>query len=382
MTDAMEGGGRAGDYPIENVPVATKQSGGRAPHVLTRMPNTAFGIPMGIAGNAILWRIIESAPRTFHLKNFAELLNISLWFCSAVVGCFIGIFYAIKIHSNFEHVKLELNHPVRIHFMNTPHLWWLMLSIGVPRVITTSQTFYQISFGIGLCFQTLWTQHIYDKWLFHPQRTISSAKPSFLLSTVGWFLLTNLGLLANIEEAWGLALPQFCLGIGIMFYLIVAFQVLISLHENESALKRSPSLALLLAPPSVGIIGIDSLDGKPDEFSTVAAMIFGWTLILFVIFAKVGPRIMQQPGVVGEYWAYVFPLSSVATAWTRYAYVTNTKSSLVVASFFIVVSVLALIVVGLRLLMHILACIRQRAQWGDPLLDLTSTLQSRTIGAK
>jgi len=219
--------------------------------------------------------------------------------------------------------------------------------------------------------QIVSTQHVYNNWLFHSQCTISLATPPFLLSTVGWFLLANLGLSVTIEDAWGLALPQFCLGIGTMFYLVLVFTIMTSLHEHQQELKGSPSLTLLMAPPSVAVIVIDALNGTPDQFSDTAAMVLGWILILLVPFAKSGPVIKRSPRVLGEYWAYVFPLAAAATAFIRYASKVQTMASKIIASIYIAIASLAIIIVTCRMLYHTVQCMLCKAQWGDPLLNIS-----------
>jgi hypothetical protein len=59
--------------------------------VIMRIPNTAFGIPMGLAGNSILWRAVSRSP-TFNTEG-AELdgFSIILWLLSLLVAIAIGI---------------------------------------------------------------------------------------------------------------------------------------------------------------------------------------------------------------------------------------------------------------------------------------------------
>lgn len=341
-------------------------------NVLPRIPNTAFGIAMGLAGNAIMWKAVGAA-QVFNAEDMdTQVVNEILWLAALAVASIVALCYCYKAIFRWELVRQEWKCAVRVHFMNAPHLLAIMLAMGAPPRIEVTQRTMQIVFGVGLACQTFITQFIYDHWLFNPQSNISTAKPPFLLSTVGWFLLANLGLAAKIPETWGLALPQFCLGIGAMFYLMVTIAILNGLHHNRRQMRGSPSLTLLLAPPSVGIIALDMLDDDPTSFSTASSLVLGWILVLFLLFAKIGPRIAQDPGVLGEYWAYVFPLAAVATAWIRYAAVVQTTAATVVAVLFWSIAMVALLAVLVRMFLHTYRCIRHQAQWGDPVLGISS----------
>ncbi|CAB9509672.1 expressed unknown protein [Seminavis robusta] len=146
------------------------------------------------------------------------------------------------------------------------------------------------------------------------------------------------------------------------------------LHSSTKPMKGSPSLTLLLAPPSVGIVALDTFDGDPTKFNNAAAMVLGWILVLFMLFARIGPAFVREPGVLGEYWAYVFPLAAVATAWIRYASVVNTTAATIVAAAFMSVAIVALVSVLARMTIHCFQCFRGQAQWGDPLLGVPSQL--------
>lgn len=343
-------------------------------HVLQRIPNTAFGVPLGLAGNAILWKSLQGG--TFDPdKTYTNVLNAVMWVLALLTCLVVTFLYFFKCIFHRGLVLQEYRDPSRLHFLNAPHLLLILLALGLPTELNPASTMpLRVVFGIALVAQILSNQHIYEKWLFNPGSNISCAKPPFLLSTVGWFLLANLGVTIDIEEEWGLAIPQFCLGIGSMFYLIVVFVIMISLHKHRKEMKGSPALTLLLAPPSIGVVALDAIDGTPETFSIVASVTLGWILVLFIIFSKAGPMIVREPGVLGEYWAYVFPLAAVATAFARYAAIVETLAADVLASIFIGIAGLTLLTVVWRMIFHTAKCIVQKARWGDPLLKIRSSV--------
>ena len=341
---------------------------------------------MGLAGNAILWKTIGSSDLfNAELTRVTHFLNVFLWIVALSVTLSLILCYIYKCIFHFPLVLKEWNDPVRIHFMNTPHLILLLLATGIPEghILQASAQSLRVIFGVGLVAQIGITQHVYcENWLFHPTASISCSKPPFLMSTVGWFFLANFGFSVDIPGSWGLAIPQFCLGIGSMFYLMVTNAIMNSLHANRKQLKGSPSLTMLLAPPSLGILALDSFgrnSNNGDEqnnvgFSNAAAMVMGWVLILFLIFVKAGPTIVRAPCVLGEYWAYVFPLAAVANAFLRYGLTEQTTAAIGVAATFIAIATMALVAVSARMFYHTVQCIRGKARWGDPLLGIESTI--------
>ena len=341
--------------------------------IYLRLPNTAYGISMGLAGNAIMWKTAEQS--VIHFRGIADHLNTVLWVSAVLVAILVTMAHVYKYLYKWPLFKAEMRDRHRMHFFNGPNLTLIMLGIGVPTIVPLSVRGLQIIFAVGLLYQTVITQIIYDQWLFGKESSVSSAKPQFLLSVVGWLLLATLGTPAKIEDDWGLSIPHFCLGIAFVFYLMVVFSIFNGLHQFREVFRGSPSLTLLLAPPSVAAFALDTMYAKTDasEFSPLASAVLGWAVILFILLGKIGPKILKKPTVFGEYWAYVFPLAALATAWLRYASVVDTKSAEGVALFFLAFATLALVLVLCRVTYHGYLCCVGKANWGDPLLVVESS---------
>jgi tellurite resistance protein TehA-like permease len=344
------------------------------PSIFVRMPNTAFGISMGLAGNSIALKTAANASFIDDAGIDASIPNMVVWSASLLVLCSVGILYGYKLLFHFDYVLHEWRCSERTHFMNAPHLTLLMLSIGMPERMGATLSTLRILWSIAFFAQTIITQFMYEHWFFSPAssqsgsgRRLVCAKPQFLLSTVGWFLLSVLGSISGIAEAWGLALPAFCLGAGTMLYLMVVMNIF---NDTSAVTRGSPALFLLIAPPSVCVVATDLLGtGVGQEFSVVSQVILGWCLVVVLLLLRLGPIIWQRPPVLGVYWAYAFPLSALATALLRYATIVDTTSSHVLAVVFLVVSLLALVVVFCRTSFHCVRCAMGREIWGDSLLQ-------------
>lgn len=352
--------------------------------VWQRLPNTSFGIGMGLAGHAILWKVVGSSG-IVRDKNSIGIGTVSFvfWACSLVIStlllvCYVGskcLFHRSMVHQ-------ELADGSRVHFFNMPHLILIMLSISVPESDNNPFSFVvdkehmlgrQVCYSIGLVCQLVSTSAIYESWLFSESSNITCAKPQFLLSTVGWFLLAVLGALLDIERKWGISLPSFCLGIGLVMYFMVTISIFNRIHESPRD-RGSPALFLLMAPPAAGVVAWDLIERENDteEFAMGSQLLLGWCLGLVLLLFRLGPTILQRPPVLGTYWAYVFPLAALATAMVRYASAMGTRVSRVLAQVGVVLSTIAVVIVYFRMYLHAFMVLRGKAVWGDPLLSSNS----------
>ena len=216
------------------------------PSVWFRLPNTCFGIPMGLGGQAVLWSVLAE-DTSFAPRLPVDTLHVSFWVtCLFSFLVFLGC-YLIKAVFHFTLVRDEYEDATRIHFFNMPHLIVLVLMISFPFGDSASseelQSVSRSIWMIGFAVQLLWTHHIYEIWLFSQTHNLSCARPHWLLSTVGWFFLAILGSpqQAAIKDLWGTDVPLFCFGFGLMLYFVRGLQwSKLSLLLFCLQLKRAP----------------------------------------------------------------------------------------------------------------------------------------------
>jgi len=342
--------------------------------VYKRMPNTAFGISMGLVGNSIAWKAASNADIFQGRFVHGEMVNLFFWISSIVSFVVIGTCYLWKCGFRRYLVKQEWQSPIRAHFMNTPHLMLLMLAIGWPdQFFGMPVMVWRIMWTIGFIMQLSITQLMYERWFFANDagQRLAHANPQFLLSTVGWFLLSVLGCNIGIAEDWGIGLPSFCLGVGSVLYLMVIVNVFNDTNCKTCGVSRgSPALFLLIAPPSVGVIAIDLLDKEPQSFAILSEVLLGWCIVVCLLLCRLGLTILKRPPVLGVYWAYIFPTSALATALIQYASVIDTTTTRVVAIISILLAFVFFIIVFFRMLYECynVITIKERV-WGDPLLE-------------
>ena len=290
---------------------------------------------MGFGGHSIMWGniMISNFLQDGVAYSTMDVMNTTCWWLTLITASIIGICYVYKICTSFGLVKAEWMSETRVHFNNCPNLIFLMLLISLPNHIDVKPRNLRIMWGVAFVYQTIMTYYIYKAWMFSPTRNITEAKPQFLLSTTGWFLLATLGEICKLRREWGIGLSTMCFGAGILLYIDCVFFIFGRLHEN-SGLKGSPSMFLLVAAPAIGVVSLILMD-----ILYFAEMLLGWVLILLILLFGIGPTLFQIPSVMGEYWAYVFPLASAATATIRYANVMNTKSTEVLSIIMICIAI-------------------------------------------
>ncbi|KAI2489674.1 Voltage-dependent anion channel [Fragilaria crotonensis] len=291
------------------------------PSVWLRIPNTSFGIPMGLAGHAMMWKAAGDA-EFINEKVNAEQISAVFWIASLLLGAVFLTAYCFKAYRFFPLVMDECRDGARMHFLNMPHLIVLMLTICVPEnsshvaiMVGNGELFRSIVFGISALIQLSLTQYIGERWLFSDnQHTVCG--PPFLISLVAWFLLSVLGTQANIDQHWGIALPTFCFGVGTIMYFVSSFVIF---NGMRSEARGSPALFLIMTPPSIAMVAWDMISSNPGVFAILSKLILGCCLVFFLFLVRIGQQLSSPPPSFGFYWAYVFPVSALATgcAFTR-----------------------------------------------------------------
>ena len=205
---------------------------------------------------------------------------------------------------------------------------------------------------------------------------------------VGWFLLTILANNTGIDAALGLGVGCFCFGCGCFFACVV--YVTIMQHLHEKALKGNPATFLMVAPISVASLALSGLVGS---YGAASKSLLGMALFVLSIVVGAGPKILAEPSVLGVYWAYVFPISALASSAVANAKVEARKPcsprslltcmagfdplgsllrwqdsvlSKALAWTLIAMAITSLIVVFCRMSFHHIKVMRGEAIWNDP----------------
>ena len=351
--------------PLQQATIAinNNNSNSNLPPLAKRIPNTAFGISMGLGGNALIWTNLRATELIAQQPGI--ILQGIFWLLSLVTGLGVSACFLVKCRSQLgrDIIREEWRHPARVHFFHGPHLITIMLTLSAPFPV--SRVSLQVLWTITAISQTAIALSIYERWMFDPKSELSCGKPQFFLSTVGWFFLVVFGVTADIGPSWGIDFPAFCLGAGSVFYLIVVISNVSTLHKSPEG-KAQPALFLFLAPPSVGMVGVALYTG---EFGLMTRAVFGYCIIMLLLLARIGVTILQDPIVLGVYWAYIFPLAALASASAHYAADEGTWAARILCYVLVAIAVLALAIVATRMLLHTAVVMKGKAIWGDPIMN-------------
>jgi len=148
-------------------------------------------------------------------------------------------------------------------------------------------------------------------WIHHDHFEIQHLNPAWFIPVVGNIIVPLAGVhLAPVEISW------FFFSIGVVFWIVLLAVVMYRLFFHAPlALRLTPTLFILLAPPSVGFVAWSGLVGGLDAFGRV---LYYTALFLALLLVSNAMRFFKLPFFVSA-WAYSFPLAALSTATLRMA---------------------------------------------------------------
>src|SRR5690606_7117614 len=132
------------------------------------------------------------------------------------------------------------------------------------------------------------------------------ANPAWFIPVVGNILVPVVGVgFGPADVSW------FFFSIGLVFWLVLMTLVLYRLFFHEPLpVRLTPTLFILLAPPSVGFLAYLQLTDSLDAFARILYYI---ALFLALLLASNAARFLRVPFFVSA-WAYAFPLAALTLA--------------------------------------------------------------------
>ncbi|CAL4899764.1 unnamed protein product [Urochloa decumbens] len=278
---------------------------------LLRFPISAFGIPMGVSSQAILWKVIAlSVPTTF--LHVTSKVNLVLWCVAAALMVAVSATYACKVVLYFEAVRREYYHPIRVNFFFGPWITCLYLAIGVPHTLTWAARLPHWLWYLLMAPLLCLALKIYGQWMSGGQRRLSKvANPSNHLSLLGNFVGAQLGAHMGLREG-----PLFFFAVGLAHYAVLFVTLYQRLPTNETLPKElHPVFFLFVAGPSVSSVAWSKITGEFGNASKVAFFVG------MFLYASLGVRINFFRGFRFSlaWWAYTSPMASAAAAAIRYS---------------------------------------------------------------
>ncbi|PWZ15990.1 S-type anion channel SLAH2 [Zea mays] len=275
---------------------------------LLRFPINAFGMCLGVSSQAMLWKTLQSEPSTAFL-HVSPAVNHALWWVSAALMALVSFIYLLKIVFYFEAVRREFHHPIRVNFFFAPWIACLFLVKGLPHPVWTIHHAVWYILMVPIFLLDL---KIYGQWMSGGDRRLSKvATPTNHLAVVGNFVGALLGANMGLREV-----PIFFFAVGVVHYLVL-FVTLYQRLPTNAQLPRElhPVFFLFIAAPSVASVGWARLCG---DFN-YAAKIFYFTSLFLSMSLVVRLNLFRGVRFSLAWWAYTFPMTSVAIAAAVYA---------------------------------------------------------------
>ncbi|XP_066365035.1 S-type anion channel SLAH2-like [Miscanthus floridulus] len=299
--------------------VSTLPDGETWPFLL-RFPVSAFGMCLGVSSQAMLWKSLQSEPSMAFL-HVSPAVNQALWWVSVALTAFVSSVYLLKAVFYFEVVRREFCNPIRVNFFFAPWVACLFLVNGLPRPVAAIHDSHVVWYVLMTPILLL-DLKIYGQWMSGGGRRLSKvANPTSHLAIVGNLVGALLGALVGLHEA-----PLFFFAVGLAHDVVLFVTLYQWLDTNDVRLPKElhPVFFLFVAVPSVASMAWARLCG---EFGFGAKIPYFISLFLFVSLVVRINLFFRGVRFSLAWWAYTFPMTSVAIATTMYASSVNSLVS-------------------------------------------------------
>ena len=259
-------------------------------------PVTIFASIMGYTGLSIAYQ------RAGIYYSWASYAGKILLFVSLGLFTCISLLYLWKIFCFFDEASKDFNHPVRFNFFSAFSVSLLLLSIGSMEVLPElSRVLWLAGAFAHLCFTLI----AVSRWITH-EYAIQQLNPAWIIPVVGNVLIPIAGVKWAPQE-----LSWFFFSIGIFFWLVLFALLLYRLtFQPHLPANLTPTLFILLAPPSMGFAAYIRLTGAYDLMARVLLHVALFTALLLLTMFR---SFVRLPFFL-SWWAYTFPLCALTMA--------------------------------------------------------------------
>ncbi len=264
---------------------------------IEHMPISIFTVVLGFSGLTLAWH------KAREIIVVPPAITDFLRFFSTSVFVFLLVAYTRKSLSFADAVHNEIKHPIRINFFATISISTLLLATSWFH--STPQTATVLWF-IGTVLHLLITIRIINSWIYHSHYEVKHANPSWFIPVVGNIIIPILGVkVAPLELSW------LFFSIGIFFWLVLLTIILNRIFFYEPLPARlTPTIFILLAPPSIGFIAWTNLVGHLDAF----AHLLYYVALFFALLLGGKTTYFLRLQFSLSAWAYSFPLAAFTMA--------------------------------------------------------------------
>lgn len=263
---------------------------------LKYFPITLFASVMGLAGLSIV--LLKIA----HVLHFSVLWGEILLYLVCAWFVVLNIIYVLKWIKYPEEVKVEFNHPVRMHFFPAYSICFLLFAIAFLSVYPPVST---VTWWVGTVLHLLLLLRTLYSW-FHKDYKLHAFNPAWFIPVVGPILVPVAGTrVANPEISW------FFFSVGVIYWIgLLAILLYRVIFHDPLPIKLVPTLFILIAPAAVGFIAYVKLTHSLDPFSRI---LFYFGIFTVLMLLTMVDRFAKVPFFI-SWWAYTFPLDAITLA--------------------------------------------------------------------
>jgi tellurite resistance protein len=265
---------------------------------LAHLPVGAFAMVMGLSGLAVAWRSAGS------LWGFGPVAGQALAALALVVFALVGLGYLVKAVRYFAHLKAEWTHPVKVAFTATIPVSLLVLAVAFQGWLGWLSAGLWWVGAVGQFMITLW---VVRTWIADAAIQQVHIHPAWFIPAVGNLIAP----VAGVELAPP-AVNWYFFGVGAVYFVGLFPIVLARLFTAGTLPPRlAPTLAILIAPPSVGALAWVRMGGSWDD--PIVKMLLGVAVFQAILLLVQAPALRAIPFAMSS-WAYSFPLAAITSA--------------------------------------------------------------------
>ena len=129
------------------------------------LPNTAWGLAVGLGGNAMLWK--TAADVSFTERALGRPGMWTFFVAGIVVWCLLFVATVMKCVVHLPFAQREFYHAERCYFYFMPNISLFMLAIAVPPSLCEDwRTARTTAFSVGCFAQVVLCMVVYRRWMF------------------------------------------------------------------------------------------------------------------------------------------------------------------------------------------------------------------------
>jgi tellurite resistance protein len=298
-------------------------------------PVMMFAIVMGLSGLSL---VLTKAHEVLHLSS---LLANTLSFITVGIFIFILMTYILKIIKYPTMFKEELSHPIRINFFAAISISFILISMIIKPLHENSAF---VLFILGALMHLFFTFYTLRFWITKEVQ-MAHSNPAWFIPIVG-NLIVPIGGVGFIDKSF----LMFYFSVGIFFWIIMLAIILNRIiFHHQFAQKFMPTLFILIAPPSIGLLSYFKLTQSLDMFANILFNLglFFTLLLLFMYKSFLNIKFFIS------WWAFTFPLATIALASMLMFEQTHQVFYAYLSYFFILFLSIVVIIVAYNTLKHI-----------------------------